>query len=137
MLSRKQLLQRKSLQKRSLQLPCTPQAGCRRQFAMLQNLQQLKWIKGKRVLMRRVSNLEGIRGEVNETKTEISKNALKTMTIKKLNQKPKQRKRFLKAILPQRRNQKSKLLLQLLRLKQRIQMLSKLRAQRRQPLSQN
>ena len=118
-------------------MSCMPRVGCHRQSATMQNQQLLRSKKDVKALKKRKSNLERTPSEADEMKREIDKNALKTMTIKKLNQKPKQRKRFLKAILPQRRNQKSKLLLQLLRLKQRIQTLSKLRAQTRQPLSQN
>ena len=121
MLSRKQLLQRKKLKKRSLQLQYTPQAGYRRQFAMLQNLQQLKWIKGKRVLMRRMSNLEGIIGEGNETMTKISKNALKTMTkkqmIQKIVKKLNKHKRCHKKNHLLKKNQKSQLLQQLMKVK--------------------
>ena len=118
-------------------MSCMPRVGCHRQSATMQNQQLLRSKKDVKALKKRKSNLERTPSEADEMKREIDKNALKTMTIKKLNQKPKQRKRFLKAILPQRRNQKSKLLLQLLRLKQRIQTLNKLRAQTRQPLCHN
>lgn len=88
---------------------------------MLQNLQQSKWIKGKRVLMRRMSNHEGIIGEGNETMTEISKNALKTMTknqmIKKIIKKLNKHKRRHKKKHLLKKNQKSQLLRQLMKVK--------------------